>query len=223
MSSGIFIDIEGLDEIWKLRKETPKKFATLTRRLHSDLVTRVPKPVSNAVASVYTIKQRDVVARKQNGYGKRTMQGGAAVYTRGDVLDAISIEFRGQRSANFPTFANGKSTLPKREGKIGKRGKYVSYMPKYKVTVETFKDAHTEITPSDDSRVFVLPRKTPGNGKGGKLTAMVIKKGWKKPLAHGSSSVPDAIMNDKVVRIWLPQVVQLMNKRIDHHIKTVFK
>lgn len=222
MSSGISIDIEGLDEVWKLRRETPKKFATLTRRLHSDLVTRVPKPVSEAVASVYAIKKSDVLARKVKGYGKRTLSGGAAVYTRGDVLDAISIEFRGYRSSNFPTFANGKATMPTRLQRLGKKGKMVSYMPKYKVTVETFRGEPAEITPRDGSRVFVLPRKNPGKGKGEKLTAMVARKGWKKPLAHGSSSVPDAIMNDKVVRIWLPQVIQLMNKRIEHHIKTIF-
>lgn len=223
MSSGLFLEIDGLDEVWKLRHETPKKFATLAKRLHSDLVTRVPKPVSEAVASMYSIKKGDVLSRKRAGYGKRSERGAASVYTRGDVLDVISIEFYGRRSANFPTFVNRKSTLPKREKKIGKRGKFVTYMPKYKVSVETFKDAPAEIVPRGDSRVFALTRKHPSKGKGGQLTAMIMKKGWKKPLAHGSSSVPDAIMNDKVVRIWLPQVIQIMNKRIDHHIKTVFK
>lgn len=223
MSTGINITIEGLDELWKLRNVYPKKLGLLSRRLHSDLVTKVPKPVSDAVSSLYALKKSDVLARKVKGYNHRTSSGGAAMFSGGDVLDVISVEFRGRRYAAWPTLVSGKSTLPARKKKKGERGNVVMYMPKYTVTVETFRGQPTEITPSGNNRVFAIPRKEPSKGKGGKLLPVVIGKGWKEPLAHGATSVPDAIMNERAVEMWRPKVMKIMTDRLDHHMKTIFK
>lgn len=186
-----------------------------------DLKRWVPAHVSAATAKVYNIPKSEVAQLKATkaedgsySRGRNAGKGNVRVSTNGaETLAGLSFSFKGAKHANWTTRAGKQAKVPTARKKIKKNGRKYSIPKPYVTTVETFKGQRTPITPRGQNRVFVL------NGKDGKLRAMHIRPGDKRPMPHGSSSIPQAILHKDVVAIWQPQMNAYLAKRIANHDK----
>ncbi len=171
----------------------------------------LPGHVSSAVSKIYRIRKSEVAAcqtrTSNDGYSRGRNAGKATVRTSfsGYTLAGFSVTFKGRVLANWLTKAK-----PKPE-KVG--GKAYSSKRAYRVTQEVFRGNAATITPSAGNRVFVLDI-------GGKMRPIVAHEG--KLHVHASSSVPQAILNDKSVAIWRPQLNTYLELRFSHHANRLF-
>lgn len=187
-----------------------ERYAIVQRHTISDLKSRVPGKVSKAVSEVYAIPKSYVIAmRHPNTKGRVRMR------VAGKTISTLSFIFRGSKSASDWTVKANKSRKAKTPTKrkiIFKNGRKFSVPAPYKVTVETFRGNPVQITGRGGNRVFVAP------GKQGRLMAMIVSKD-NPPVAHGVSSLPQAIQNKKVVAIWQPQLNKIILDRFQRNAK----
>ena len=216
------------------------RIATIEEMTCRDLKTWVPGHVSIATAQIYNItkaevaqiRSRKVTVENKVGMfvpnsstvdvykrqGRNAGKGNVRVSTNGaETIAGLVFTFKGAKHANWTTRAGKQSKVPKARKKIKKDGRKYSIPKPYVTTVETFKGQRTPITPKGTNRVFVM------SGEDGKLRAMHIRPGDKRPMPHGSSSIPQAIMNKDVVAIWRPQMQAFIVKKLAHHDKQTAK
>lgn len=201
------------------------RIATAQRLTCGDLIDRLPGYISTATAEIYAIKKSEVAqikaTRGEDGNfsrGRNTGKGNVRVSTNGaETVAGLTFTFKGAKHANWPTRAGKQAKVPKARKKIKKNGRKYSIPKPYATNVETFKGQRTPITPKGQNRVFVM------SGKDGTLRAMHIRPGDKRPMPHGSSSLPQAIMNKSVVEIWRPRMQAYIIKRIQHYDKQTAK
>lgn len=210
-----------------------KRVAQIEKATCLDLKTWVPGHVSTATAQIYNIKKSEVaqlksqalIVEEENGLGyvntyteywrgRNTGKGNVRVSSNGaEKIAHLTFTFKGAKHANWTTRAGKQAKVPKARKTIKKNGRKYSIPKPYVTNVETYKGQRTPITPRGQNRVFVM------SGQDGTLRAMHIRPGDKRPLAHGSSSLPQAIMNKDVVAIWRPQMNTYIAKRLAHHDK----
>lgn len=198
-----------------------ERIADVERTTCADLIDWVPGHVSKATADIYAIKKSEVAqikaTRGEDGNfsrGRNTGKGNVRVSTNGaETVAGLTFTFRGAKHASWTTRAGKQAKVPKTRKKIKKNGRKYSIPKPYETNVETYKGQRTPIRPRGQNRVFVM------SGKDGKLRAMHIRPGDKQPMPHGSSSLPQAIANDKVTAIWRPQMQAYIIKRITNHDK----
>lgn len=211
------------DKTRKELDEYPKKLANVEQRMVSDIRRWVPGHISTATAKIYAISKSEVAAIKAtkaadgNYYrGRNAGKGNVRVSSSGDTVASLTFTFRGAKHASWPTRAGKQQKVPKARKRFVKDGRIYSIPKPYVTTVETYKGQRTPIKPRGNNRVFVM------QGKQG-LVAMHVRAGERKPMAHGSSSIPQAITNEKVVAIWQPQLNEYILKRLANHNKQAFK
>ena len=196
-----------------------------------DIIKWMPGHVSTATAQIYNIKKSEVAQIRSQGVtidlyeegnferlywrGSRNAgKGNVRVSSNGaETVAGLVFTFKGAKHASWTTRAGKQAKVPKARKIIKKNGRRYSIPKPYETNVETFKGKRTPIKPRGQNRVFVM------SGKDGNLRAVHIRPGDKRPLAHGSSSLPQAIMNKEVVAIWRPQMNEYIAKRIAHHDK----
>lgn len=217
----------------------PERLAEAERLTCSDLRTWVPGHVSTATARIYNITKAEVANIKgryttvnaqrprgrdrrmweismpalDEGYtdrGRNAGKGNVRVSSEGTTLANITWIFRGRKHANWTTRAGKQRRVPKARKRIKKGNRTYSVPKPYVTTVETYRGKRTPIRGRNGNRVFVM------DGKHG-LRAMVVKPGSRRALAHGSSSIPQAIMNEQVVAIWRPQLITYAMQRFMYH------
>ena len=202
-------------------KAEKRRIATVEKYACKDLVKWVPGKVSAATAQIYAIKKSEVAQIKATkgeddnfSRGRNAGKGNVRVSTNGaETVAALIFTFRGAKHASWTTRAGKQQKVPTARKKIKKNGRKYSIPKPYVTTVETYKGHPTPIKARGANRVFVM------NGKDGKLRAMHIRPGDKAPMPHGSSSLPQAIANNKVTEIWQPLMKAYIIKRIEHHNK----
>lgn len=220
---GIHCRIDNLGDVVRTLNATPEQLAEAERLTCSDLRTWVPGAVSSATSKVYNITKAEVANIKgkysiETGYsdrGRNAGKGNVRVSSTGDRLSSIAWVFKGRKHADWTTRAGKQKRVPKARRRITKGGKTYSVPKPYETTVETYKRVRTPIRGRNGNRVFVM------DGKHG-LRAMVVKAGTRMTLAHGSSSIPQAIMHERVVAIWQPKLIRKAEDRFMHHSNRIF-
>lgn len=223
----VFFDLSEIDKVRKMLALAPEQLAKAEHYTCSDAYSRAPGMVSDATIQIYALRKSDVAQIKGKWSSKtgeystrgRNAGKGAVRVSMGANPDRISyftLIFRGRKHAGWLTRANkSTSRAPKARVKYtDAHGKKRSKLKPYAVTVETYKGKPALIKPKNGNRVFVLLRN-------GKLLAAVAKRGERMPWVHGSTSVPQAIMNENVVAIWKPRLEEYMVQRFIHHSRRV--
>ena len=225
----VFFDLSEIDKVRKMLALAPEQLAKAEHYTCSDAYKQAPGMVSDATSRIYALRKSDVAQIKGKWSSKtgeystrgRNAGKGAVRVSMGANPDSISyftLIFRGRKHAGWLTRAN---TLTNRAPKARVKytdahGKKRSKLKPYAVTVETYRGKPALIKPKNGNRVFVLQRN-------GKLLAAVAKRGERMPWVHGSTSVPQAIMNENVVAIWKPRLEEYMVQRFIHHSRNVLK
>ena len=190
-------------------------------RLLSDITTRAPSPISAAVSETYAVGKLAAVKRYNFlGGGKRslTKRGNTIVVANKDG-DDYNLEFSGTRFSDWPTFANNRQVVPKfvkvrGSKRLGTKTKRVR--KPYTVTREVIRGKRVAIEPTEGNRVFVLGQKQ-------HLKPHIVTPSHDYPRVFGSTSIPQAIMQPRTIEAWKPQVVELIRKRLDHHLDQLAK
>ena len=178
--------------------------AKVERYVISDLKKKVPGLVSSAVATIYNIKKSEVARANYKTESQWAGSRKVSLRTEGSTIGGLTFHFRGRRHADWKTTARPKP-------KPINSGKVFSNKKKYTTFQEVFRGQKTPITARGNNRVFIA-------NIGGKLVPMVVGAGTSnKPLVKGSSSVPDAILNEKVKAIWQPELNRYVEDRLIHH------
>lgn len=196
-------------EIEKLRRKfdnIDKEAAKVEKYTISDLKKRAPGMVSSATSQIYAIKKMEVARARSKTASKNAGKQHVRSSFKGKALDDFVMVFTGRKTATWNTKAKPKPKPP-----ATGNNKIFSNRRKYKVTVEVFKGQPTQIKPTGKNRVFVMQ-------KGGKLRPLIVGMD-NKPRMKASTSVPQAIMNEKTVAIWRPQLLDYIVKRFKHHSK----
>ncbi len=178
-----------------------------------DLRKWLPGHVSSATSKIYRIRKSEVAAcqsksdpdnprRRGRNAGKATVRTSFSGYSLSD----FSVTFRGRVLSSWMTRAKPK---PKKVS-----GNAYSAKRKYTVTQEVLRGKPATINPSPGNRVFIADF----NGK-----PRVMVASDDRIHVHASSSVPQAIMSEKVRAIWEPQLNDYLFKRFNHHADRLFK
>ena len=212
---------------WKQVKkdlnEYPDKLALVEQRTISDLRSRLPGKIASATAKLYALRKQDVMQLRNSGKkGGSPREGAVSLWTQGKTISDLTFIFRGTRHANWPTTAGGSDSTPPTANRYGwqyieRNGRFYWVPKPYTVTREVLKGQVKTIKPEGQTRIFVLPRKDGG------LRVMAIKPGQKYPVGYASTALPHAIIKDKVIDIWRPQMNELILKRFEHQNKRIFK
>lgn len=176
-----------------------------------DLKTRVPGLISTATAKIYNLNKKEVAAahRTKAYLSKKKFSEANRAHMRtsfkGDTLDSLTVIFTGRKHANWDTKA---TPMPEPVS-----SRTFSVKQKYAVSQTVYKNKPVVIKPKKKYRVFVLARN-------GKLLPMIVGSGGRgKPRLKASTSVPQAVMNQDVVRIWRPKLNEYTLKRFNNHLK----
>ena len=181
-----------------------------------DMKRRIPGAVSTAVSKVYAINKNRVAAcssyyHDKTGRGRNS--GKASVKTKfmGKTISTLAFVFTGKKDAEW-------KSLPKKPPKArvtskqkGRGGRAVR--KPYVVTVETYRGKPQAIKGKNGHRVYAID---------GRNRAFVVGRS-NKPMIHASSSVPQAIMNEKSQKIWRPKLNSELEKRFFHHFNRLMK
>lgn len=178
-----------------------------------DLMRFVPGAVSAAVASVYQIRKSEVAACHSYKYegdgpytrGRNSRKSAVITSFEGYTLSTLTVRFIGKKHSKWLT---KPSKPPKGRRKIKRGGRTYSVPKPYTVTVETFRGKPVPIKPKGKNRVFVVK---------GKNRAFIATPNSRRPLAHASSSVPQAIENPKSRAIWSKAIAAKARTRFEYH------
>lgn len=203
----------------------PEKLDLVQKRTISDLRSRLPGKISSATAKIYALRKQDVVQIRNSGKksgGGSASNGAVSLWTEGKHLSDLTFIFRGTRHANWPTTAGGSESTPPTATRYGwhyieRKGRFYWVPKPYTVTRTVLKGQTKVIRGGGNERIFVLPRKDGG------LRVMAARPGKKWPVPYVTTAVPEAIIKEKVVDIWRPQMNELIMKRLEHNNKQVFK
>lgn len=211
-----------LKQVDKALDFTCFQIARANELLLSDVKHRVPGKISSAVAQVYNITKSHVLALKAHKIketgeytrGRNSGKGNVRFHSGGNfsaMLGAssksLTFYFTGASNPYWPTKEKGAKPQ-KRKWKHKEAKEVWAKSPNaYKVTVTTFRKRPVTWQRNDSFRVFTVPF-----GDGQRKLAMA-KTGERKYLVPKTSSVPQAILNPDVVKIWQPQVSALLIKR----------
>lgn len=203
------IKLKQIDEIRKEFNGLDKAAAMVERKTLSNVKRKAVTEVKRATSAVYAINQNEV-ARSQQTASKYAGKQHVKTGFRGQSLDDFVMVFTGKKTATWNTKAKPKPKKPKTGNP-----KVFSTKKKYSVTQEVFRGQRTPIKPKGDNRVFVAM-------VGGKLRPLVVGND-NRPMIKASTSVPQAIMNEQVVKIWRPEVEQYVVKEFDRLTKLYWK
>lgn len=192
----------------------------------SDLRTKAPGIVSKAVSRFYAIPESYVVAKRarkdaagEYHRGRNKGKGNVRLSTEGNTIASLTFIFRGRKEvAPWPVYVNGKKLSGKAKNKVLQKkvkkkanGRTIQVQVPYTVAQETYRGKPTPIRGKNGNRVFVV------KGRLGKYMPVIARPKERKFLPHATSSVPQAVMNPKVVAIWKPLVNALVLERFKHH------
>ncbi len=205
----------GIKNVKKLQKELKnidKAAAKVEKYIISDIKKGAVTAVKRATSSVYAIKQNEVARSQSKTPSKYAGKQHVATSFRGKGLDDFTIVFTGKKSATWNIKADGKPTVPTARTWIMHEYKWYNVPAPYKVTAKVYRKQRPQvIKPKGDNRVFVAMVK-------GQMRPMVVGKN-NEPMVKAFTSVPQAIMNEDVVKIWRPDIQQRIIKSHKHHTK----
>ncbi len=207
--AGLKVNVHGVLDAVKELHALGDRYEKAQCATISDLKSRAPKRFSAATAKVYAAPQSYIVAIKSpKSRGKVRMR------VAGKTVSSLSFIFTGRKSAtDWAVRVNGqkKKAVPKKRKKILRNGRKYSVPAPYKVSIETYKGRPATISGQGVNRIFVM------SGNGGKLMAVAATPKHRTPRAHGVTSLPQAVMNPKVVDIWRPELNALILDRFRHN------
>lgn len=204
------IKLKQVDEIRKELNGLDKMAAKIEKFTLSKVMSSAPGYVAAATAEVYAIKKNEVTRARTKTASKYAGKQHVKTGFRGQSLDDFAMVFTGKKTSTWNTKAKPKPKKPKTGNP-----KVFSTKKKYTVTQEVFKGQRTPIRPQGDNRVFVAM-------VGGKLRPLVVGK-ENNPMVKASTSVPQAIMNEQVVKIWRPRVETLVVSEFDRITKLYWR
>lgn len=185
------------------------------KKVVSYMKRSVPGYVSSAVSKIYAMPKAYVAAIKRTNpnswsRGRNASKSSVVTSSYGDTVDGMFFVFTGKKHAQWPM----KPKRPYKTRRIIKvNGRRYSVPKAYQVKVETFRGKYVAIKPSKGHRVFIKP---------GLAAPLVVGKS-NRPMVHASTSVPQAIENPRVQRIWRRRIFVTMTKRLRHHLKQALK
>ncbi len=183
--------IHNLSELNKELEKIDTHTATIMALVVADLKTKVPVLVNKSVSKIYNIKKNDVTRAHYKTESKSKGKQHVSFTTSGRTIEELTFYFRGSRHADWATTAQPKPKTAKSSKVFSNKKKYTTYQ-------EVFRGKKTPIRGKGSHRVFIAKI-------GGTLVPMVVGK-RNKPLVKGATSVPDAILNEKVEAIWRPEL-----------------
>ena len=200
--AGLLI-IHNLSELARELEKIEEDTAEIERLTISDLKTKVPPLINKSVSQIYNIKKNEVTRANYKTQSKFADRRKVALSTSGRTIAELTFYFRGRRHADWATTAKPKP-------KPAKSSKVFSNKKKYTVYQEVLRGKKTPIQGKGNNRVFIA-------NIGGKLVPMIVTPAENKPRIKGSSSVPDAIVNQQVEAIWRPELNMLVSKLLHRH------
>lgn len=212
---------------------TCSMMARANELLLSDVKTRVPGKIGSAVSKVYNIQKSHVMQLKaykvtetgEYTRGRNSGKGNVRFHSGGDFSSmlgasskSLTFHFTGASNEYWPTMELGKTQKKslknqkrkwshKKASEVWKKAKNA-----YGVKVTTFRKKPVKWYRNDSYRVFTKLY------NGNKRLA-IARTGERRYLIPKTSSIPQAILNEDVVRIWQPQVSELLVKRWNNIVK----
>ena len=222
---GVSLNVGGINELMTALRVMPSQLAEINRRTISDIRDRAPGKIGSATSKIYRIDKSYVVALRarrdeavEYHRGRNSGKGNVRFGVGGREVSTATLVFKAASNPWWPTKPMGgkmNEMPPKKPRKKRFKGKSVT--PFY-VKIETLRGKPAYRRTDENHRIFVLPHPS---GKG--LRVMSAEKGSRRFLTMKTSSMPQAILNEKVVDIWRPQVQDLIVKRWQHHERQVLK